>query len=324
MKSRFALIGRLAAGISSAVLGVAVAGQVLADAVGQPTPGGIALQPGGSDIRDKVDWFHNWLLLPIITAIALFVLVLLLIVMVRFNRRANPTPARWSHNTPIEIVWTVVPVMILMTIAIFSFRLLYQEHDMGQAKPDVVVKVTGRQWNWDYEYPDLRVSAFTSTVLDEKTANAKHVPYLLATSAPLIAPVGKVVQLQVTGEDVIHSFSIPAFGVKIDAVPGRLNQAWFKANAVGTYYGQCSQLCGVDHAFMPIEIKVVSQADFDAWVASKAKPAPPAPAPAAAPAAAAPAAPAAAAPAPAATASAAPAPAAAPAAPPAATPAAKR
>ncbi|MBS0412690.1 MAG: cytochrome c oxidase subunit II, partial [Proteobacteria bacterium] len=269
MKSKFSVIGRLAAGVPAAVLGVAIAAQAMAaDLMGQPTDKAIDLQPAASQIRHDAAFFHNFVLLPIITAITLFVLTLLIIVIVRFNKRANPTPARWSHNTPIEIVWTIVPVLILMVIAIFSFRLLYEEHNMPQ--PYMTVKVTGRQWNWDYEYPDQKISAYTSTLMDKATADSKHVPYMLASSAPLVVPVGKVVRVLVTGEDVIHSFSVPAFGVKIDAVPGRVNQTWFKSDLTGTFYGQCSQLCGVDHAFMPIEVKVVSQADFDAWVASKA------------------------------------------------------
>jgi cytochrome c oxidase subunit 2 len=260
---------RLAAGISASVVGLALATQATADQlIGQPTPGGIGLQPAASQVRRDVIWFHNDLLLPIITAIVLLVLVLLIIVMVRFNRRANPTPARFSHNTPIEIAWTVGPVIILAIIAIFSFKLLYEEHDMP--KPDLTVKVVGRQWNWDYEYPDQKIAAYTSTPMTPEDAAAKHVPYLLASTAPMVAPVGKVVRVQVTAEDVIHSFSVPAFGVKIDAIPGRLNQTWFKADRTGTFYGQCSQLCGINHAFMPIEVKVVTQPEFDAWVASKA------------------------------------------------------
>jgi cytochrome c oxidase subunit 2 len=255
------------AGLSASLLGFGVATQVLADQiVGQPTPGGIDLQPAASEIRRHVIGFHN-MLLWIISFIVLFVLVLLIIVVVRFNKRANPTPARFSHNTPIEIAWTVVPVLILMFIAIFSFKLLFEEHDMP--KPDLTVKVVGRQWNWDYEYPDQKISAYTSTPMAPEDAAAKHVPYLLASTAPLVAPVGKVVRIQVTAEDVIHSFSVPAFGVKVDAIPGRLNQTWFKAERTGTFYGQCSQLCGINHAYMPIEVQVVSQADFDAWVASK-------------------------------------------------------
>ncbi|MGA0602214.1 cytochrome c oxidase subunit II [Caulobacter sp. KR2-114] len=294
MKSKFSGIGRLAAGVPAAVLGVAIAAQAWAeDKLGQPTDGAMDLQPSASAIRTEAMNFHNHILLPIITIITLFVLALLVIVVVRFNRRANPTPARWSHNTPIEIVWTIAPVLILMFIAIFSFRLLFDEHHMPHTA-DLTVKVTGRQWNWDYEYPDQKISAFTSTLMDESTAKSKGVPFQLATTAPMVVPVGKVVQVLVTGEDVIHSWSVPAVGVKIDAVPGRVNQTWFMANKTGTFYGQCSQLCGIDHAFMPIEVKVVSQADFDAWVASKA--------PKTAPAAAAPATPAAAAAAPAASA----------------------
>jgi cytochrome c oxidase subunit 2 len=160
-----------------------------------------------------------------------------------------------------------------MFIAIFSFKLLFEEHDMP--KPYMTVKVTGRQWNWDYEYPDQKIPAATSTLMSESDANARNLPYKLAANSPMIAPVGKVVRVQVTAEDVIHSFSVPAFGIKIDAVPGRLNETWFKANRTGVFYGQCSQLCGIDHAFMPIEVQVVTQPQFDAWVASKApKPAP--------------------------------------------------
>jgi cytochrome c oxidase subunit 2 len=176
-------------------------------------------------------------------------------------------PARFSHNTAVEIAWTVIPVLILMFIAIFSFRLLYEEHDMP--KPYMTVKVTGRQWNWDYEYPDQKIAAYTSTPLSEEDAKAKNLPYLLEANLPMYAPVNQVVRVDVTAEDVIHSFSVPAFGIKIDAVPGRLNQTWFKADRTGTFYGQCSQLCGANHSYMPIEVKVVSQADFDAWVASK-------------------------------------------------------
>jgi cytochrome c oxidase subunit 2 len=259
---------RLIAGLSASLLGLGMAVQAFADQLmGQPTPGGFLLQPAASQIRRDVISFHDDILFPIIVAITLFVLVLLIIVAVRFNKHANPTPARFSHNTPIEIAWTVVPVLILMFIAIFSFKLLFEEHDMP--RPDLTVKVVGRQWNWDYEYPDQKISAYTSTPMAPEDAAAKHVPYLLASTAPLVAPVGKVVRIQVTAEDVIHSFSVPAFGVKIDAIPGRLNQTWFKADRTGTFYGQCSQLCGINHAYMPIEVQVVSQADFDAWVASK-------------------------------------------------------
>jgi cytochrome c oxidase subunit 2 len=252
--------------------------------VGQPVPGGIGLQPAHSILKHKAIVFHDFILLPIITAIVVLVLVLLLICIFRFNRRANPTPAKWSHNTALEIAWTSVPVLILMFIAVFSFRLLYQYHDMP--KPDLTVKATGYQWYWGYEYPDQKIPEFTSNVLPEDQAKAQGVPYLLAADSALVVPVHKNVQVLVTGADVIHSFAMPAFGLKIDAVPGRTNSTWFNADRTGIFYGQCDQLCGVNHAFMPIEIRVVSQADFDAWVASKH-----APAGGAAPAPAAPAAP---------------------------------
>lgn len=258
----------LAAGVASAMLSVVVATGALAETLGRPTDGAWGLQSGATEIREHQIWFHDWLLLPLISFIALFVLALLVIVVVRFNAKANPTPARWSHNTPIEIAWTVIPVVILAVIAIFSFRLLFEEHDMP--KPDLTVKVVGRQWNWDYEYPDQKISAYTSTLMTEADAKTKGVPYQLAANAPMYAPVGKVVRVLVTAEDVIHDFSVPGFGIKIDAVPGRLNETWFKATKTGVFYGQCDQLCGMNHSYMPIEVHVVSQAEFDAWVASKA------------------------------------------------------
>ena len=281
--------------------------------VGQPTPGAIGLQPGVTPLKHDATFFHNVVLLPIITVITLFVLALLVWVMVRYNKKANPTPAKWSHNTTIEVVWTIVPVLILMFIAIFSFRLLYAYHDMP--KPYMTVKATGYQWYWGYEYPDNGISEFVSNVLPEEKAKAQKVPYLLATTEPLVVPVGKPIRVQVTGADVIHAFAVPAFGVISDAVPGRLNETWFTIEKPGVYYGNCRELCGVDHAYMPIEVRAVSQAEFDAWVASKGGyKVGAAPAPAAAPATATAAAPAAtAAPAAAPAPSAAPAPASAPA-----------
>ena len=273
MQPGFSRMRRRTAEISATLVGLLFAAHAFADTVvGQPVDGGLGLQPAASQVRRDVISFHDNILLPIITAIVLLVLVLLIIVMVRYNKRANPVPARFSHNTPVEVAWTVIPVLILMFIAIFSFKLLFEEHDMP--KPDLTVKVVARQWNWDYEYPDQKIAAYTSTPMSETDAANNHVPYLLASTAPLVAPVGKVVRIQVTAEDVIHSFSVPAFGVKIDAIPGRLNQTWFKADRTGTFYGQCSQLCGINHAYMPIEVKVVSQPEFDAWVASKTAPKP--------------------------------------------------
>ena len=253
-----------------------------ADEIGQPTPGAIDLQPGVTPLRDDAIFFHNWILMPIITAITLFVLALLLWCVFRYNKKANPIPAKWSHNTVIEVVWTLVPVLILVFISIFSFRLLFNYNDMP--KPYMTIKATGYQWYWGYEYPDQKIPEFVSNILPEDKAKAKGVPYKLAATEPLVVPVNQVVQVNVTGADVIHAFAVPAFGIITDAVPGRVNQTWFKVDRVGTFYGQCRELCGVDHAFMPIEVKVVSQADFDAWVASKTKKAAPA-APAAAAAA---------------------------------------
>jgi len=237
------------------------------DQLGQPVDHAIDLQPAASQIRAEQIAFHNNILLPIITAIVVLVMVLLLIVMFRFNKRRNPTPARFSHNTPVEVAWTVGPVLILMFIAIFSFKLLFAEHDMP--KPYMTVKVVGRQWNWDYAYPDQKIPAATSIPLTEEVANQEHRPYMLAATNPMVVPVGQVVKVEITGEDVIHSFSVPAFGVKMDAVPGRLNETWFKATRTGVFYGQCSQLCGANHSFMPIEVDVVTLPQFQAWVASK-------------------------------------------------------
>jgi cytochrome c oxidase subunit 2 len=296
MKASGMGIRGFAAGAAKLALGVGVsltlAGQALAgDLVGQPTDGAINMQPGVTPLREDAIWFHNVILMPIITLISLFVLALLVIVVLRFNKRANPVPAKWSHNTPIEIVWTVVPVLILATIAIFSFRLLFTYHTFPE-KPYMTVKATGYQWYWGYEYPDQKIPEIVSNILPEEEAKAKGVPYRLAATQPLVVPVNKVVRVLVTGNDVIHAFAVPSFGIIADAIPGKVNETWFKAQKEGTYYGQCRELCGIDHAFMPIEVKVVSQADFDAWVATKAKPAAPAPASAAtnAPAAATPAA----------------------------------
>jgi len=265
---------------ASMVFSVMFAGNALAeDLLGQPTPGAIDLQPAASELKHHAIQFHNLVLMPIITAITLLVLGLLIWIVVRYNKKANPVPAKFSHNTTVEIIWTVVPVLILMVIAIFSFRLLFHYNNMP--KPYMTVKATGYQWYWGYEYPDQKISEIVSLPLTKEQADAKKVPYLLAADKAMVVPVGQVVRVQVTGADVIHAFALPAFGLKIDAIPGRLNETWFKAEKTGVYYGQCSELCGVDHSNMPIEIQVVTQAQFDAWVKEKVAP----PAPAAAPAA---------------------------------------
>ena len=256
------------------------------DLMGQPTPGGIGLQPAASPLKHEAHIFHDAILLPIITAICVLVLGLLIWIAIRYNAKSNPVPAKWSHNTLIEIIWTVVPVMILVGISLFSFRLLFAYHDMPT--PDLTVKATGNQWNWAYEYPDRGIAEYISAMLPEDEARAQNVPYRLAADEPIVVPVGKTVRVLVTAADVIHAFALPAFGLKTDAVPGRVNETWFRAERTGVFYGQCSELCGVDHAFMPLEIRVVTQAQFEQWIASKGGSMTPKvaePAPAAAPAA---------------------------------------
>jgi cytochrome c oxidase subunit 2 len=229
--------------------------------LGQPSPWELGLQQAGSDVMVDVTWFHDFLLW-IISAIALFVLALLVIVMVRFNARANPVPSRTTHNTVIEVIWTVVPVLILVVIAVPSFRLIFYQLEIPKA--DLTVKVTGKQWFWSYSYPDAKVE-FDSLMLQDKDRKPNQ-PRLLAVDNEMVVPVKKVVHVLVTGADVIHSFAVPSFGVKIDAIPGRVNETWFKAEREGMYYGQCSQLCGRDHAFMPISIRVVSDTEYSAWL----------------------------------------------------------
>lgn len=262
--------GLMGGGIASALALFAAAPAWAQDLMGQPTPGGLGLQPAASPLKVEAHIFHDFILMPIITAICLLVLGLLLWIMIRYNRKANPTPARWSHNTLIEIIWTVVPVLILVFIALFSFRLLFAYHDMPD--PDVTVKVTGNQWNWAYEYPDQGVAEYISNMLPEEEVAQRGMPsslYRLAADEPMVVPVGKTVRLLVTASDVIHAVALPAFGLKTDAVPGRVNETWFRADRTGVFYGQCSELCGVDHAFMPIQINVVTEAEFAAWIASK-------------------------------------------------------
>ncbi len=255
---------RLGALATAAAYAVSAAGARATDLLGQPTPGGFDMQPAGDQLKRSVIFFHNDILMPIIVAICLFVLALLAYVCIKFNKKANPTPSNFTHNTTVEIAWTAAPVLILMFIAIFSFRLLYAYHDMP--KPDMTVKVTGNQWYWNYAYPDHGAFTFDSLILPEAKAEAVHKPYRLGVDNPLVVPVGKTVRVLVTGADVIHDFALPAFGLKTDAIPGKVNETWFKAEKTGIYYGQCSELCGVDHAFMPIEIDVVDQSKFNAWV----------------------------------------------------------
>lgn len=235
--------------------------------LGQPTPWQIGLQQAASPVMVDVIQFHNFLLW-IVTAIALFVLALLVIVMVRFNARANPTPSRTTHNTVIELIWTIVPVIILVAIAVPSFRLLFLQLDAPKA--DLTVKATGKQWYWSYNYPDNGNFEFDSLIVEDKDLKPGQ-PRLLTVDHEMVVPVNKIVHVLVTGADVIHSFAVPSFGIKIDAIPGRLNDTWFKATIEGTFHGQCSELCGKDHAFMPITVRVVNDAQFADWIATEKK-----------------------------------------------------
>jgi len=236
-----------------------------------PTEGGYAvprqidLMPAATQHMQEIHDFHN-LLLVIITVISAFVLGLLLWVMVRYNARVNPKPASWSHNTLIEVVWTIVPVIILGLIAVPSIRLLYKG-DVVPANVDLTVKAIGHQWYWSYEYPDHGNFTFDALMLKDADAAKAGEPRLLAVDNRVVVPIGKTVRMIVTSQDVIHAWTIPAFGAKIDAVPGKLLETWFKPEREGTFYGQCSELCGSRHAFMPIAVDVVSQERFDQWVA---------------------------------------------------------
>ncbi|MGA2940924.1 MAG: cytochrome c oxidase subunit II [Xanthobacteraceae bacterium] len=256
------VLSRLTAVAATVVALFAGAGAAFAG-LGQPTPWELGLQDAATPVMADITSFHTFVLW-IVTAITIFVLVLLLICIFRFNARANPTPSRTTHNTPIEVAWTIVPVIILVLIAIPSFRLLFTELDVPT--PDLTVKATGKQWYWSYAYPDNGNFEFDSLIVAEKDLKPGDLR-LLTVDNELVVPVNKVVHVLVTGADVIHSFAVPSFGIKIDAVPGRINDTWFKATMTGVFHGQCSELCGKDHSFMPITVRVVDDKDFTAWVA---------------------------------------------------------
>jgi cytochrome c oxidase subunit 2 len=262
--------------VAALLVAMAIAGAGTAWAgYGQPTPWQLGPQGSASPVMDDIVWFHGYLLI-VITVITVFVLALLLIVIFRFNARANPTPSRTTHNTLIEVAWTAIPVIILLCIAIPSFKFLFFQLNTPPA--DLTVKVTGKQWFWSYSYPDNGKFEYDSLMLKDDERQARlakdpkaDVPRLLAVDNELVVPVNKVVRVLVTGADVIHSFAVPSFGIKIDAIPGRINETWFKATREGMYYGQCSELCGRDHAFMPIAVRVVSDQEFQAWLAEAKK-----------------------------------------------------
>jgi cytochrome c oxidase subunit 2 len=255
------------------LMGLAVTGLAIVVLTGgaawaaQPEPWKLGFQEAASPVMEDIVWFHHFLLW-IITAITIFVLLLLVIVIFRFNARSNPNPSKTTHNTMIEVAWTIIPVLILVGIAVPSFRLLFYQLDVPKA--DLTIKATGKQWFWTFAYPDNGPFEFDSIMLQDNQRKPDQ-PRLLAVDNEVVVPVNKVVRVQTTGADVIHAFALPAFGVKIDAIPGRLNETWFKATKEGVYYGQCSELCGKDHAFMPIAIRVVNDQAFEAWLADAKK-----------------------------------------------------
>jgi cytochrome c oxidase subunit II len=248
--------------VAITLVAILMGGEAALAGLGQPSPWQIGLQQSASPVMDNIIWFHDFLLY-IITAIAGFVLVLLVVVMVRFNARTNPIPSRTTHNTLIEIAWTLIPIVILMFIAVPSFKLLFLQLNVPPV--DLTVKATGKQWYWSYSYPDNGQFEFDSLMLKEGERKEGQ-PRLLAVDNEMVVPVNKTVRVITTGSDVIHSFAVPSFGIKIDAVPGRINETWFTATREGVYYGQCSELCGKDHAFMPIAVRAVSEQAFSAWV----------------------------------------------------------
>lgn len=238
--------------------------------LGQPYPGEITFQAAATPQKQMMIEFHDGLLLPIITVITAFVMGLLLFVIVRFNSRANPVPSKTTHNTMLEIVWTLVPVLILVVVVVPSMKILYKVDRLPAKDAEMTLKVIGNQWYWGYEYPDNGGINFLSNLIKDKDIDPKKGQVrLLSTDNPVVLPVDTNIRLLITATDVIHSWGIPSFGVKLDAVPGRTNETWVRIDKTGTFYGQCSQLCGEGHGFMPIEVKAVPKADFVKWVHSQ-------------------------------------------------------
>ncbi|MBK4216597.1 cytochrome c oxidase subunit II [Paracoccus caeni] len=262
-----------ASGLATAgmVASSALAQDVLGDlpTIGKPHARGTGFQEPVTELAHDQQWLDHFVLI-IIAVVTVFVCILLLIVIFRYNSRVNPVPARFTHNTPVEIVWTLVPVLILVVIGAFSLPALFRSQEMP-SDPDVVIKAIGNQWFWSYEYPDNGI-AFDSIMLNkDQLAEYGYAEdeYLLATDTAVVVPVGQTVLLQVTANDVIHSWTIPAFAIKQDAVPGRIAQAWFNVEKEGIYFGQCSELCGINHAYMPIVVKAVTPEKYAAWVAEQ-------------------------------------------------------
>ncbi len=255
------LVHKLMAALAAMMMPVLVGSGAALAGTGQPSPWQLGLQGAASPVMENIIWFHDFLLW-LIVAITLFVLALLVIVVVRFNSKANPIPSKTTHHTLLEVMWTLVPVVILVAIAVPSFKLLFLQTTIPQA--DLTIKATGKQWYWSYTYPDAKFE-FDSLMVQDKDRKPDQ-PRLLAVDNDVVVPVNKVVRVQVIGADVIHAFAVPSFGIKIDAIPGRLNETWFKATREGVYYGQCSELCGKDHAYMPIAVRVVSEQAYAAWL----------------------------------------------------------
>ena len=228
----------------------------------QPKNWQLGFQDAASQTMRDIVWFHDYMLMPIIVAISAFVLFLMLYAMIRFRASRNPNPSKRTHNVLVEIIWTLVPCLILIVMAVPSFKVLYSQDTIPKA--DVTIKAIGYQWYWGYEYPDENI-IFDSYMIEEKDLEAGQ-PRLLAVDNVVVVPVNKVVKVLITANDVLHAWALPAFGVKRDAMPGRVNETWFKAEREGTFYGQCSELCGIKHAFMPIEVRVVSEEDYQLWL----------------------------------------------------------
>ena len=241
-------------------------------AFGYSDPGQIGFQNAASEIASDIHWFHDVLLLPVITVISLFVLALLIYIAVKFNDKANPVPSKTTHHTGLEVAWTIIPVMILVVIAIPSFKLLNKQ--LIEPKADVTVKITGKQWYWSYDYPKDQAGGFGFDSLMKPEKDIKPADgdiRLLSVDNEAVVPIGKNVRFEITASDVIHSFVVQSLGIRMDAVPGRLNSTWFKAEREGLYYGQCSKICGKDHAYMPIAVRVVSAEKYTAWLADAKK-----------------------------------------------------
>jgi cytochrome c oxidase subunit 2 len=262
----------LLSGFPAAVAAIVAAGAARAqeafeglESIGKPTDAGLGFQPAATELARDLQWLDG-MILYIITAICIFVLALIAIVIVRYNARANPTPARFTHHSAIEVTWTVVPIVILVFIGAFSLPVLFKQQEIPEA--DVTIKAIGNQWFWSYEYPDHEFGFDSFMLQKDQLAEYGYNEdeFLLATDTAVVVPVNKTVVVQVTAADVIHSWTVPSFGVKQDGIPGRLAELWFEADREGVYFGQCSELCGKDHAYMPITVKVVSQEDYDAWL----------------------------------------------------------